>query len=283
MKVTRTSGPFGMEVEKVQLAQLGRADLATLKELLFSVGLLIFRGQHDLTPTGQTEFALRWGEPNVNRFFQQVEDFAHIAQIRKEPHETVNVGEGWHTDHSYDLIPAMGSILRAVVLPPAGLGDTLFVNTQMAYSALDSTTRAEIADCRAHHSSRHIFGPDAPTRSGTQGRVGNAQAAVQDVLHRVVIEHPVTGSPGLYVNPAFTRSIVGMGEPRSRLLLQRLYSHCQSDRFVTCLSWQPGTVAMWDNRLTWHRAVNNYHGYSRLMHRITIAGEPLAGSRPLPS
>ena len=42
------------------------------------------------------------------------------------------------------------------------------------------------------------------------------------------------------------------------------------------VAWEPGSVAIWDNRTTWHLAMNDYQGHAREMHRITLTGEPLA-------
>ena len=41
-------------------------------------------------------------------------------------------------------------------------------------------------------------------------------------------------------------------------------------------AWRPGSMAIWDNRCTWHHALNDYQGRHRLMHRITLDGGPLS-------
>ena len=90
-----------------------------------------------------------------------------------------------------------------------------------------------------------------------------------------MIRHPDTGQKLLYVNSAFTTHIEGWSRDESLALLNYLYSVGIQDEFQCRLKWQQGTVAMWDNRSTWHYALNDYHGPRRLMHRITIDGVPI--------
>lgn len=100
----------------------------------------------------------------------------------------------------------------------------------------------------------------------------NADAATQDVLHPVVIKHPLSGRPGLYVNPVFTTRIEGLKPTESEALSAFLYQHRQQPEFQCRVRWRAGDVTMWDNCATWRTAINDYHGYERLMHRLTVEG-----------
>jgi taurine dioxygenase len=82
----------------------------------------------------------------------------------------------------------------------------------------------------------------------------------------------------LYVNPAFTLRFEGRTREESLPLLMRLFAHAIEPARVHQFVWEPGSVAIWDNRATWHFAKNDYHGHYRLMHRITLAGEPLSAA-----
>jgi len=99
--------------------------------------------------------------------------------------------------------------------------------------------------------------------------------ATQDAVHPVVIKHPISGKKAIYVNPDFTLHIIGLSESESTSLLNELYQHCQNEVFTHRFHWEDGSVAFWDNRATWHKALNDYPGQRRLMHRITVEGVDL--------
>ena len=147
-----------------------------------------------------------------------------------------------------------------------------------AYETLDEATKKEIEGLHAVHSARHVFGSGENTYYKTTdaggNRIGNAAAAdvLADVTHPVVITHPLSGKKALYVNPAFTVKIVGKSDEASKDLLMRLYAHAMNQENAYRFQWRPGSIAFWDNRSTWHWALNDYHGQRRIMHRITLEG-----------
>ena len=142
-----------------------------------------------------------------------------------------------------------------------------------AYDALSAPIKGLIGKLSAWHSSRYVFGRTAQgAETARTGRIGNADAATQDVLHPMVIRHPLSGRASLYVNPQFTTRIEGLSQSESGAILKMLYAHAQQPDFQCRVRWQPGDITIWDNRATWHKAINDYHGYRRLMHRITIEG-----------
>lgn len=272
--VTPCNGP-GAEIGNVDLGEeLSMEDFDVLRDAFARYGALFFRDQ-DVTPEQHIAFARRWGDINVNRFFAADKEHPEIAEVRKEPDQTTNIGGGWHTDHSYDVEPAMGSILVARILPSSG-GDTLFADMAAAYDALPEETRQRLEGLNAVHSGKHIFGAQSVYKGAedVDGRLGNSETAdaLDDAVHPVIITHPLSGRKVLYVNPAFTIGIEGWTPEQSRDLLMPLYAHAADDRFVTRFQWQPGSIAFWDNRATWHYAINDYHGERRLLHRITIEG-----------
>ena len=266
----------GAEVTGIDLGdQLPDNAVSRLRQALGDYGVLFFRNQ-SLTPQQHIAFADRFGPINVNRFFTTVPDYPMIAEVRKDPGHTRNIGGGWHTDHSYDQVPACGSILISRETPNVG-GDTLFASMYAAYEALSDGLKQTLSNLRAWHSSRHTFGPEAMERRGDlNDRLLNAEQATQDAVHPVVIRHPISGKPALYVNPGFTLRFDGWTEEESRPLLQYLFTHSVRPEFTYRFAWQAGSVAFWDNRATWHYAANDYPGERRLMHRITVEGTPLA-------
>ena len=279
IRVSPTGGPLGALVEGVQVAACPDAELDTIRAAYAEHAVVFLRDQR-LTPDQHLAFARRWSEINVNRFFTPVATHPHIAEVRKEPDQTENIGQVWHTDHSYDQRPAMGSILYALTVPPTG-GDTLFASQYAAYDALDPELQDTLLGLRAWHSSRHAFGADAQAGDGEGSLFNNPDAATQDALHPVVIRHPLSGRPALYVNPDFTVRFDGQTAEQSAPLLARLWAHACRDEFVHRFRWEVGSIAIWDNRAVQHKALNDYQGQRRLMHRVTLEGvrlEPFSTS-----
>jgi len=250
IRVEPVSTALGAEISGLDLSEPpGSAALAEIRRAFGQYGVIFFRDQQ-LTPDQHLAFARRIGDIDVNRFFAAVPGHPEIAEVRKEPEQRRNIGNGWHTDHSYDVAPAMGSILYAREVPTTG-GDTLFAGMYAAYDALSGGLKATLDGLRACHSSRHVFGAEAHTRRGDlQGRIGNPELATQDAVHPVVIRHPETGRKALYVNPGFTLRFDGWTEEESRPLLDYLYRHAVRPEFTIRFHWLQGSLAFWDNRLT---------------------------------
>jgi taurine dioxygenase len=274
IEVEPIAGALGAEISGVDLGQpVGRERIGEIRQALLDHGVIFFRDQ-TLTPEQHVAFAEGFGPINVNRFFVHAPGYPMIAEVRKEPEQKSNIGSGWHTDHSYDEVPALGSILLAREVPEQG-GDTMFANMALAYETLSDGLKKTLDGLRAVHSSRHVFGADSPyTKTDLKGRLGNSEFATQDAVHPVVTRHPETGRKTLYVNPGFTLRFEGWTSEESEPLLKFLYAHATRPEFTCRFRWRPGSIAFWDNRATWHCALNDYQGERRLMHRITIEGTP---------
>ena len=175
----------------------------------------------------------------------------------------------------------MGSILLARELPEEG-GDTLFANMYRAFETLSPGLQRTLEGMRAVHGSAHIFGKGGVNDKNPEGasRYGNQQLVGDDVLHPVVIRHPLSGRKALYVNPAFTLRFEDWSVEDSKPLLDHLYRHAARPEFTCRFRWREGSIAFWDNRATWHYAANDYQGERRLMHRITVAGCALQAATP---
>lgn len=260
----------GAHVKGVDLARPSDAEIAAIRQALFDHGALYFRGQ-SITPEQHIALAERIAPIDVNRFFPAAPGYPVIAKVEKTAQQTTNIGGGWHTDHSYDAEPAMGSVLVARELPPGG-GDTLFADMYAAYETLDADTKTQIAGLRAVHGSDHVFGEKGVYAQTDQPDLARGGVETPETVHPVVVKHPGSGKPVLYVNPSFTLRFEGQTREDSLPLLMKLYAHAMNPAHVHTLVWEPGMAAIWDNRATWHFARNDYHGHYRLMHRITLAG-----------
>ncbi|MDZ4374184.1 MAG: TauD/TfdA family dioxygenase [Phenylobacterium sp.] len=263
----------GARVRNLDVRGATDSQIDAIREGVFNRGVVFLEDQ-TLTPEDQIAFARRIAPIVVNRYFPKTERWPEIAKVEKTADQKSNIGGGWHTDHSYDAAPAMGSVLLAVATPPSG-GDTLFADMYAAYDALPEATKARIAGLKARHASAHVFG-EGGAYTGTDQAVLSGHADTPEAIHPIVIVHPGSGRKALFVNPSFTREVVGLSAEESQALLTELYAHAIQPRFVARYAWKPGTMAIWDNRCTWHFAMNDYHGHYRLMHRITLDGVPLA-------
>jgi taurine dioxygenase len=274
MKTSPLAPLCGVEIHGVDLASVDGAELDALRDAVHAHGVAVLRDQV-LSPEAHIALAERWGGIDLNSYFPLQDEYPEIAIVRKRADQETNIGGGWHTDHSYDQVPAMGSILVARTLPPSG-GDTLFAHMGAAYDLLDDELKAEIEDLQAWHTADHVYAPDGIYAQTDQGADLRGQDMKTGATHPVVVRHPRTGRRLLYVNPAFTMHLVGKSRAESLPLLQRLFAAAMDERVQARVEWQPGTVAIWDNRTTWHYALNDYPGHAREMHRITLSGEPLA-------
>jgi taurine dioxygenase len=282
LKVTPYSPCVGAVIEGIDLSQPVSDDaMQQMRAALSDHGVIFLRDQK-ITPEQHIAFAKRWAPIDINRFFAAVPGYPEIAQVLKEPGQKTNIGGGWHTDHSYDLVPAMGSMLLARETPLSG-GDTLFANMAAAFDALSPGLQRTLRTMRAVHSSKHVFGEQGgyAKQAEFKGRIGNTTKVTPDVVHPVVIKHPDSGREVLYVNSAFTVRFEDWSESESAGLLQTLYQHASRPEFSCRFQWSEGSLAFWDNRSTWHYALNDYHGARRLMHRITVQGSAIEGSAPL--
>ena len=162
-------------------------------------------------------------------------------------------------------------MLVARELPPYG-GDTLFANMYMAYETLSEGMRAMLDGLRAVNSSAKADA--SATREDRLKTAARMDAGdVLEAVHPVVRTHPEAGRKLLYVNIGHTSRFENMSEAESAPLLDFLFAHQTRPEFTCRFTWRPGSIAFWDNRACHHNPVNDYHGFKRVMHRITLAGE----------
>jgi taurine dioxygenase len=267
--IIKLTSHCGAEIRDLDLSKsLEPHAISAVRQALVHHGVVFFRDQQ-LTPQQHLEFAAHFGPVETNRFFTPVAGHPQIAEVRKEPDQVQNIGDAWHTDCSYDPFPAIAQVLYARELPDVG-GDTLWASMYAAYEALSDGLKATLQTLQAVHSSSRVYGAGGRTSKKGRADLTHDDRIAPDVLHPVVLTHPESGRRALYVNPVFTVRFEGWSEEESAPLLNWLYQHAQRPEFQCRFRWRTGSMAMWDNRCTWHYAANDYGGQRRLMHRITI-------------
>jgi len=271
LDIRRLSGALGAEIIGLDLArQRDRATVAAIRKVWLEHQVIFFRGQ-TLPPAEFLEFAREFGEVVEYPFVKGIDGFPQITPVVKLEHETVNFGGLWHTDTAYLEAPPMGTLLIAREVPPYG-GDTLFANLYLAYETLSEGMRRLLDPLQAINSSAKA---DVTKTREDRVRDGAKEDARKEYAaeHPVVRTHPETGRKALYVNPGHTVRFAGMTEAESAPILSYLFTHMVRPEFTCRFSWQPGSLALWDNRCALHNPINDYHGHRRVMHRITLAGD----------
>ena len=270
-EVRRLSGAVGAEIVGVDLSTTpGHNTIAAIRQVWLEHGVVFFRDQ-DLPPARFLDFAKRFGEVVEYPFIKGIEGFPEIIPVVKLEHETQNFGGIWHSDTAYLDAPPMGTMLIAREVPPFG-GDTLFANQYLAYETLSEGMKHMLDDLLAINSSAKA---DVTRTREDRVRDSAREEAKKEYLaeHPVVRTHPETGRKALYVNVAHTLRFKDMTEAESAPLLNFLFQHQARVEFTCRFSWRVGSLAFWDNRCVLHNPVNDYHGYRRVMHRVTLAGD----------
>ena len=271
MKIRQIAGALGAEISGVDLSAAVSAALAADIRKVFLDHQVIFLRHQNLTPEQFMAFAQLMGEPIEYPFVKGIAGFPHIIEVKKLEHETVNFGGIWHSDTTYLAAPPMGSMLLSREVPPYG-GDTLFANQYLAYETLSGTMQGLLNGLIGISSSANAdVSKTREDRIKSDGK-GAAPPALQ-AEHPVVRTHPETGRKALYVNVAHTAGIKGLTDEESAPLLRFLFSHQVKPELTCRFAWEPNAIAFWDNRCTQHNPVNDYHGFRRVMQRITLKGD----------
>ena len=229
--------------------------------------LVVFFPGQDLRPGEQMAFARRFGLPVKYPMIEGMSGFPEVVQVVKLPHEKNNFGGIWHSDTTYLEQPPIGALLFAQEVPEVG-GDTLFANMYLAYETLSTGLKTMLGKLIVVQSSAKT----GASRS-REDRLSDPSAVAEQVLeaeHPAVQTHPETGRKVLFVNYGHTTHFKNMTEAESKPLLDFLFAHQTRPEFTCRFQWGVGSMAMWDNRCTQHNPINDYHGFKRVMHRVSI-------------
>ncbi|MDB5812566.1 MAG: taurine dioxygenase [Betaproteobacteria bacterium] len=271
MEIKKIAGALGAEVSGVDLArEFDPATIDAIRRAWLEHCVIFFREQ-SLTSAQFMALAECFGTPVEYPFVKGLPGFPCITPVVKLEHERANFGGIWHSDTTYLSEPPMGTLLFACELPPVG-GDTLFANQYLAYETLSDGLRQTLDGLVAISSSAKA--DVSKTREDRLKTDGRADAKREYTAEQPVVRtHPETGRRALYVNVAHTAHFKGWSEQESAPLLNFLFQHQTKPEFTCRFNWRAGSIALWDNRCAQHNPVNDYHGFRRVMHRITLAGD----------
>jgi alpha-ketoglutarate-dependent sulfate ester dioxygenase len=271
--VTKLGSRIGARVDGVRLGgDLDEAAVEKIHQALLTHKVVFFRHQHHLDDQQQLDFAQRLGTPIGHPAAGALA--ARHAPVITPIDSEYGKANRWHTDVTFAANYPAASILRAVTLPSYG-GSTLWASTVAAYQHLPEPLKCLVDNLWALHTNRYDY---VDTRSAVS--MNDAQRAFRQAFerpdfrteHPVVRVHPETGERALVAGD-FVRGLVGMDSYESSVLLELLQRRITMPENTIRWSWAPGDVAMWDNRATQHRALDDYDDQPRLMHRITLMGD----------
>ena len=270
MEIIRLGPVFGAELQGIQLGpDITDHELAAIEAALAEHEVLVVRDQ-SLSSAEQLAFGRRFGELVVSPFSPNADDAPELIVLDNHPDRPAPLTDIWHADETYRPEPPRLTILKAVIVPELG-GDTMYTSMRAAYEGLSDRMRRLLAGLTAHHGFGRFdrtfnAGPDA------RRRLHEVELALPHPDHPVVAVHPVTGRRILYVNRHFTERINELPDDEGRAILDFLLNRTGVPEIQLRVSWQPGTVVLWDNRSVQHYAPYDYFPQRRRMERVTIAG-----------
>ena len=284
LHVRPLTGRIGAEIRGIDLAgEIDESTIADIRDALLAHKVVFFPAQH-LNADQHSAFGRRFGEltaahPVIPGIAGHPEVFEIDYTKSRELYATYGDlterqerGVHWHTDVTFVERPPLGSILNAIVIPPAG-GDTLWSNQVAAYEGLSESLQRFLDGLTAVHSGKEQFSRILASRETDVEWDGSVYDQLQPVVHPVVRTHPETGERALFVNPGFTSHIVELARPESDALLAYLYQHSTKPEFTVRYHWTAGDLAFWDNRATQHAVVGDFGDQHRVIQRVTIRGD----------
>jgi taurine dioxygenase len=269
IEVRPISGSLGAEIHGVDMARdLDAETVSEMRQALLDHLVVFLREQH-ATPQQQLAFARKFGEPIEYPQLKGLPDCPMITPVVKLENERNNFGGIWHSDTTYLQQPPMGSMLLAREVPPFG-GDTMFANQYLAYEALSDGLKKALDGLIGVSSSAKA---DVTKTREDRMKAAGSELKVMTAEHPIVRTHPETGRRALFTSVAHTSHIKGWADKESLPLLEYLWQHQVRPEFTCRFQWRVGSLAFWDNRCAMHNPINDYHGFRRVMHRITLAGD----------
>ena len=272
--VAPSSGALGAEITGVDVRRLDDVGFGEI-ERAFTDHLVLFIRDQDLDPDQLKTFARRFGPLIRWPYAKPMAGHPEITELRSEPDDVFNFGGSWHQDSMNYERPPKITMLYCVECPPVG-GDTSYSNQYLAWEALSDELKANLVDRKAVNSAAKSYGGYSGSddfKAQTTTALVFDMAQEHEAEHPVAQTHPVTGRKALYVNDAFTARFADETEEDSLPLLRELWRHAITPEFTCRFRWQPGTLALWDNRCAMHYAHNDYPGFRRVMRRIVIEGD----------
>ena len=270
LNIKPLSGCIGAEIHGIDLTKPITHELyIQLRKCLVEYEVIFFRDQA-ITPAQQYALASMFGPLQSHPAYQTVEGFPEISILESTADKPTKI-ECWHSDMTFRQHPPLATVLRAQVVPDKG-GDTLWASMTAAYRGLSKSMQDFLSTLTAVHDFSYGF-KESLAEPGGQQRLAQALVDNPPVRHPVIRIHPESGKSVIFVNELFTRHIEGLSRSESDALLAFIFEHIRTPEYSCRFAWQPDSIAIWDNRSTQHKPINDYFPAHRRLERITIDGD----------
>lgn len=270
LNIKPISGCIGAEIHGIDLTKPITHELyIQLRECLVEYEVIFFRDQA-ITPAQQYALASMFGPLQSHPAYQTVEGFPEISILESTADKPTKI-ECWHSDMTFRQHPPLATVLRAQVVPDKG-GDTLWASMTAAYRGLSKSMQDFLSTLTAVHDFSYGF-KESLAEPGGQQRLAQALVDNPPVRHPVIRIHPESGKSVIFANELFTRHIEGLSRSESDALLAFIFEHIRTPEYSCRFAWQPDSIAIWDNRSTQHKPINDYFPAHRRLERITIDGD----------
>ncbi|MCH4247179.1 MAG: TauD/TfdA family dioxygenase [Acinetobacter populi] len=274
IKVIPLTANIGAEVQGIKLSgNLDQTLVQNIYQILLEHKVIFFRGQNHLDDQEQEAFSALLGKPVKHPQAPAAKGSKYILELNSQ--KSAARANMWHTDVTFiDAYPKI-TILRGVVIPDVG-GDTTWANAESAYDELPIFIKTLADQLWSIHSNDYDYSQlnieDAETQEKLQKIQASFSAIRYETKHPVVRVHPETGRRSLILG-TFLKRFVGLSQRESIHLYNLLQERVTRPENTVRWRWQPGDVAIWDNRATQHLAVNDYGNKHRVVRRVTLAGD----------
>ncbi len=279
-QIERIAGACGAIVRGVDLRQPQTAEQTAELVALLDEHLVIALPDQFLDLDQLERATDELGGRDITPYVKPVDGRPYVIRVIKEPEDELNFANAWHTDLSYLAEPPSYTLLHAHDVPAFG-GDTLWANQQAAFTTLPPSLQERLVGRTATHSAGFAYGTGGyldATSDKSSMEIESSDEAFGTQVHPVVVAHPNTGRPALYVNGVYTQRIgdanagADADVAADRGLLGRLVEHSTHPNLTCRLRWANGMLAIWDNRAVQHLAINDYAGQRRELFRTSVKG-----------
>ncbi len=271
MQIIPAAGALGAEIRGVDLRD-DDLDFAAIYRAFLDYEVIFFRGVH-LNEQEHLALGERFGAPSIFPVAKVMGATEPTMTVIKDGPSSPNSADRWHTDVTWIATPPKAALLHMEVCPERG-GDTIWLSATRAYAVLSLPMQRFLCELSVVHSNKGFV---ERMLEKTSERIGDLVSAIRrdypPVTHPLVRTHPETAKRSLLYARNFISHIENLQPDESDAVLAFLARHIENPALQCRWHWQPGDLAIWDERSTLHRAAADHWPQQRVVRRLEIDGD----------